>query len=160
MATIYQALTDATRQLSAAEEVFDQIGDAMISTAMITEPILPREMPAAILASGGGVDPQALSDYIKYPEFQPEGSEWTLSIAPLSDSTDPKQKIVLGSYEESVPGEYNTYLKLGESPRIAVTTEQSDGTPRLKVGNQVVPLRKDLPSKTSQLSNDSGYPTY
>ena len=159
MATIYQALTDATRQLSAAEEVFDQIGDAMISTAMISEPILPREMPAAILASGGGVDPQALSDYIKYPQLE-QGNEWTLSIAPLSDSIDPKQKIVLGSYEESVPGEYNTYLKLGESPRIAVTTEQSDGTPRLKVGNQVVPLRKDLPTKTSQLSNDSGFPTY
>lgn len=67
---------------------------------------------------------------------------------------------MLGSYEESVPGEYNTYLKLGESPRIAVTTEQSDRTPRLKVGNQVVPLKKDLPTKTSQLSNDSGYPTY
>lgn len=74
MATIYQALTDATRQLSAAEEVFDQIGDAMISTQMIEEPILPREMPAAILARGGGVDPQALSDYIRYPEFESEYS--------------------------------------------------------------------------------------
>lgn len=87
MATVYEALTNATRQLSAAEEVFDQIGDAMISTAMITEPILPREMPAAILAGGGGVDPHVLSNY--YTKDQTSSAvELSIAFETISAAAD------------------------------------------------------------------------
>ncbi len=58
----------------------------MISTAMITEPILPRQMPAAILA-GGGVSPQVLSNYYTRSETS-SSTELSTAFETLSAATD------------------------------------------------------------------------
>lgn len=58
----------------------------MISTAMITEPILPRQMPAAILA-GGGVSPQVLSNYYQKDETS-SAVELSAAFETLSAATD------------------------------------------------------------------------
>lgn len=63
-----------------------------------------------------------------------------------------------------MPGEYDTYIKLGTNDRLQVVSAALDGTstqrPHLKLGTQMIPLVRDMPTKTSQLTNDSGYPTY
>jgi len=79
-----------------------------------------------------------LSDCIKYPVLDAQTNEWTLSISPQDGELDDKQKIVLGSYEESVPGEYNTYIRIGDAARLGVTRDTpvsaEAGYPRLKLG--------------------------
>ena len=65
-------------------------------------------------------------------------NEWSLSISPQDGELDDKQKIVLGSYEESVPGEYSTYIRIGDAARLGVTRDTpvsaEAGYPRLKLG--------------------------
>lgn len=58
----------------------------MISTNMITEPILPRQMPAAILA-GGGVNPQVLSNYYTRAETS-SSVELSAAFETISAATD------------------------------------------------------------------------
>lgn len=111
----------------------------------------------------------SLSAYIPYPILNEEYNDWEFKMAP-QDVSSLSRQVVMGSYEESIPGEFTTYIKIGDNARI-ITNRESPTTynanlsaqaniPRLKIGSNWIPLFRDLPKYTSQLTNDSGYPTY
>lgn len=69
------------------------------------------------------VIPQELSTKISYPVMEQNpygGNEWILDPSPLDPSTPSTAKVKFGAYEESVPGLYTPYIKLGDNPYLTI----------------------------------------
>ena len=69
------------------------------------------------------VIPQELSTKISYPVMEQNpygGNEWILDPSPLDPNTPSTAKVKFGAYEESVPGLYTPYIKLGDNPYLTI----------------------------------------
>lgn len=69
------------------------------------------------------VIPTELSTKISYPVMEQNpygGNEWILDPSPLAPSTPSTAKVKFGAYEESVPGLYTPYIKLGDNPYLTI----------------------------------------
>ena len=69
------------------------------------------------------VIPAELSTKISYPVMEQNpygGNEWILDPSPLDPNTPSTAKVKFGAYEESVPGLYTPYIKLGDNPYLTI----------------------------------------
>ena len=64
----------------------------------------------------------SLSAYIPYPILNEEYNDWEFKMAP-QDVSSLSRQVVMGSYEESIPGEFTTYIKIGDNARIITNRE-------------------------------------
>ena len=66
---------------------------------------------------------QDLSNKISYPVMEQNpygGNEWILDPSPIAPSTPSTARVKFGAYEESVPGLYTPYIKLGDNPYLTI----------------------------------------
>lgn len=108
-AETWAAIEEISAELSGSEEVWNAIEELSSDVSTLHDGIQEIE--------------DDLSDKISYPVMgqNPYGSnEWTLDPSPLDPSTPSTARVKFGAYEESVPGLYTPYIKLGDNSRITI----------------------------------------
>lgn len=108
-AETWNAIYDLSAELSGSEEVWNAISELSSEASSLYDEIQEID--------------QDLSNKISYPVMgqNPYGSnEWVLDPSPLDPDTPSTAKVKFGAYEESVPGLYTPYIKLGDNPDITI----------------------------------------
>ena len=116
-AETWNAIYDLSAELSGSEEVWNAIEELSgdIDNLEYNFEWAKEQIQDVI--------PAELSTKISYPvmEQNPYGSnEWVLDPSPLDPDTPSTAKVKFGAYEESVPGLYTPYIKLGDNPYLTI----------------------------------------
>lgn len=108
-AETWAAIEEISAELSGSEEMWNAIEELSSDVSTLYDEIQEID--------------QDLSDKISYPVMEQNpygGNEWILDPSPLDPNTPSTAKVKFGAYEESVPGLYTPYIKLGENPDITI----------------------------------------
>ena len=108
-AETWAAIEELSAELSGSEEVWNAISELSSEVSSLYDEIQEID--------------QDLSDKISYPVMEQNpygGNEWILDPSPLDPSTPSTARVKFGAYEESVPGLYTPYIKLGDNPYLTI----------------------------------------